>query len=158
MTDAQKDVETFDHPMNSQFRFKVDGVEIGRFAEVTGLQVDIEVATWQEGGENGYIHQFPGRIKWPNIVLKRGFVNNDALFEWAMASSGEKFAANGSKLTRRGGEITSLGSNDKVLRSWAFKECFAVRWNGPSFNVTGNDPLVEEIEIAHHGFIAKKGK
>ena len=35
-----------------------------------------------EGGHNGGVHRLVGRTKWPNLVLKRGITQNDALFAW----------------------------------------------------------------------------
>ncbi|MDC3332076.1 phage tail protein, partial [Ilumatobacter sp.] len=36
------------------FLFEVDGVEIGRFMEVSGLEVTVETEEIQEGGQNSF--------------------------------------------------------------------------------------------------------
>ncbi|HUC32028.1 MAG TPA: phage tail protein, partial [Ilumatobacteraceae bacterium] len=54
------------------FLFEVDGIAIGRFMEVSGLEMSIDVEPVQEGGQNGFVHQLPGRMTWPPLVLKRG--------------------------------------------------------------------------------------
>ena len=61
------------------FILKVDGREIGEFMEVSGLEVTVAVEDVEEGGQNGFVHKLPGRMTWPNIVLKRGITNNDNL-------------------------------------------------------------------------------
>jgi phage tail-like protein len=142
-------------PTTSSFLFEVDGVEIGMFSEVTGLEVHVEVATYPEGGENGYVHQLPGRMTWPNITLRRGVTDSDALFQWVNKSAGPGFASNNNKLTRSSGAITVIGSNGTRLRAWNLQEVFAVRWTGPRFAVGGTEPLDEELELAHHGFTSK---
>jgi len=141
--------------LNSRFLFEVDGVEIGVFSEVSGLEVTVDVVTYEEGGENGYIHKLPGRMTWPNIVLRRGVTDSDALFQWVRKSSGDDFAANGNKLTRCTGAITVLGADAERLRAWDLADAFAVRWSGPRFDVAGGDHLKEELEIAHQGFRSK---
>ena len=142
--------------LNSRFLFEVDGVEIGIFSEVSGLELSVDVVTYEEGGENGYVHKLPGRMKWPNIVLSRGITDSDALFEWVRKSSGDDFAANGNKLTRCTGAITVMGTTgDERLRAWELADAFAVRWTGPRLEVGGNDHLKEELEIAHQGFRSK---
>jgi phage tail-like protein len=141
--------------LNSRFLFEVDGVEIGVFSEVSGLEVSVDVVTYEEGGENGYVHKLPGRMKWPNIVLRRGITDSDALFQWVRKSSGDDFAANGNKLTRCTGAITVMGTGDDRLRAWELADAFAVRWSGPHFDVGGGDHLKEELEIAHQGFRSK---
>lgn len=138
----------------STFMFEVDGVEIGRFMDVGGLEVTIGVEEIEEGGENNYVHKLPGRMSWPNISLKRGITQNDSLLTWLNKSSGEQFAASGNKLTRSTAAITLIGPSGQRLRSWEFTGAFPVRWKGPDFAASSADTAVEELEIAHHGFRA----
>ena len=77
------------------FLVEVDGVEIGRFMEISGLEVTVGVEDVEEGGENSYVHKLPGRMTWPNVTLKRGITQNDGLLSWLNKSSGEQFAAAG---------------------------------------------------------------
>lgn len=137
------------------FLFEVDGVEIGRFMEVSGLQVTVETEDIQEGGQNSFVHKLPGRMTWPNVVLKRGVTQNDALLKWLNKSSGEQFASNGNKLERSTAAITLMGPGGERLRSWEFDGAFPVKWTGPNFAVASNDMAIEELELTHHGFRAK---
>ena len=137
------------------FLFEVDGVEIGRFMEVGGLEVTVGVEELEEGGENNYVHKLPGRMTWPNITLKRGITQNDTLLSWLNKSSGEQFAASGNKLERSTAAITLLGPSAQRLRAWEFDGAFPVKWKGPNFAVSSNDMATEELEITHHGFRAK---
>ena len=145
-------------PVEGRFLFEVDGVTIGSFGEVYGLEVHVGVTTYAEGGENGFVHQLPGRMTWPNIILRRGVTDSDALFEWVNRTSGSGFAANSNKLKRSTGAITVLGTGNERLRSWELRDVFAVRWSGPSFNAGSGRTLSEEIELAHHGFTSKTFK
>lgn len=138
----------------SQFIFEVDGVPIGTFREVTGLELDVSTQEYSEGGENGYVHKFPGQMRWPNLVLRRGLVKSDALFTWVSKSSGEGFAANGSKLTRSTGAVTIVDAKGTRLRSWSLDGVFAVKWSGPRLAAGSEDLLEETLEVAHHGFRA----
>jgi len=140
---------------SATFLFEVDGKEIGRFMEVSGLQVDIEVEQIEEGGQNGFSHKLPGRMSWPNLTLKRGITQNDSLLAWLNQSSGEGFAAAGNSLTRSTAAITLMGAGGKRVRAWNFDGAFQVKWTGPSFAANSNDMAVEELEIAHHGFRAE---
>ena len=140
---------------SATFLFEVDGVEIGRFMEVRGLEVSVETEELQEGGQNSFAHKLPGRMTWPNIVLKRGVTQNDSLLSWLNKSSGEQFAANGNKLQRSTAAVTLIGPSGTRLRSWEFDGAFPVKWTGPNFAVASRDMAVEELEIAHHGFRAR---
>ncbi len=144
-----------DIPTANAFLFEVDGVEIGIFREVYGLQVFVGVQEVREGGQNAFVRKLPGRMSWPNVVFKRGLTQTDALFDWLGKSSGEGFASSGSKLVRTTGAVTALDSQGSRLRSWEFADVFPVRWKGPDFETGRNEPLEEELEIAHHGFKSK---
>ncbi len=137
-----------------KFLFEVDsGMEIGRFSEVSGLSVEVQVETVEEGGENHFVHKLPGRMSWPNLVFKRGVTRSDNLFTWLTQSSGEGFEANGSRLRRRSASVVLLALDGTTrLRTWAVTGAFPVRWAGPSFDAASASPAVEELEIAHHGF------
>ena len=137
------------------FLFEVDGIEIGRFMEISGLEVSIETEDVQEGGQNSYVHKLPGRMSWPNMRLKRGITQNDSLFAWMNKSSGEQFTASGNKLTRSSAAITLMGPGGKRIRAWEIDGAFPVKWTGPSFSVSSTDMAVEELEITHHGFRAR---
>jgi phage tail-like protein len=142
-------------PVSGRFLFEVDGVEIGIFSEVSGLQLNVEVEEYAEGGQNGYVHKLPARMTWPNIVFRRGVTDSDALFDWVQKSSGEGFAANGNKLTRSTGAVTIIGWGNKRLRSWNLDGVFPIRWTGPKLSVNENVALEEELEVAHDGFRSK---
>ena len=144
-----------DLPVATRFLFELDGVELGVFREVRGLEVTVGLEQVREGGQNGFVHQLPGRMTWPHLVFRRGITQSDALFDWLAKSSGEGFAASGSKLTRSTGAVTAIGSNGSRLRSWDFIDVFPIRWKGPEFAVDSGVPLEEELEIAHNGFRAR---
>jgi len=140
-------------PAASFFIFEVDGVEIGAFTAVQGLQVEVDVVEYVEGGTNGYVHRLPGRVRWPNVVLRRGITKSDALFDWFKKTI-ESFGDKTNKLERCTGAITLLDDTAKRLRSWELEGAFPVAWRGPEFNADGDAASREELEIGHHGFRA----
>jgi phage tail-like protein len=142
-------------PVSTRFLLEVDGVEIGVFNQVSGLELTVGVETYAEGGQNGFVHKLPGRMTWPNLVFRRGITDSDALFAWVRKTSGEDFAANGNKLTRCTGAITVLASDSTRLRAWEVTAAFPVRWTGPRLDIGSVSPLDEELEVAHHGFKSK---
>lgn len=134
-----------------RFLFEIDGSEIGWFEEVSGLEFEIEVFEINEGGNNEFPHQLPGRVKWPRLTLKRGVTQNNELFEWLESVSGEGYDGD---LDRRTAAITLVGNDGTRLRAWEFIDAIPVKWSGPSFSVSSTDAPVESLEIAHHGFRA----
>jgi phage tail-like protein len=141
-----------DPPFAGKFVFTVEGLTIGAFTEVSGLSVSIDVEELAEGGQNQYTHKLPGRMKWPNLVLKRGVTNTDNLFQWFTQSSGDGFAGGGNKIVRRNGAVELRDAAGKVVRRWEFVEAYPVKWSGPKLAASGRDLAVEELEVCHRGF------
>lgn len=141
-----------DPPFVGRFMFTVDGLNIGAFTEVSGLSVQIDTEDLAEGGQNGYTHKLLGRMKWPNLVLKRGITDSDALFEWFAKCSGDGFAANGNKVEPMHGSVSLIDLKGKVIRKWEFTEAYPVKWTGPKFAASSRDLAVEELEVCHCGF------
>lgn len=143
---------TMDPPFAGKFVFTIDGLTIGTFTEISGLSVQIDVEELAEGGQNQYTHKLPGRMKWPNLVLKRGVTNTDNLFAWFAKSSGDGFAGNGNKIDRRNGAVTLVDSTGKSVRTWRFTQAYPVKWSGPKLAASSRDLAVEELEVCHCGF------
>lgn len=139
---------------SSRFLFEVDGVEIGLFREVAGLELDVTVEEYVEGGQNGYVHQLPGVMRWPHLKFSRGLVQSDALFSWVTKTSGEGFSGNDNTLTRATGAVTVISHTGQRLRSWELDGVFAVSWSGPQLLADSDAPLNETLEVAHNGFRA----
>jgi phage tail-like protein len=144
-----------DPPFAGKFVFTVDGLTIGAFTEVSGLSVQIEVEELAEGGQNQYTHKLPGRMKWPNLVLKRGITNTDNLFAWFAKSSGDGFSGNGNRIERHNGAVTLMNAAGKAVRTWKFTGAYPVKWSGPKLAASARDLAVEELEVCHRGFSAE---
>lgn len=142
-------------PWAGQFVFSVDDLEIGHFMEVSGLSVSVDEAKIEEGGQNEFVHRLPGRMTWPNLVLKRGVTSSDALFQWFRLTSGEGFTGRQNQLTRHTGHLSLYGDVNgtyRRIREWSFYGAFPVKWSGPTLSASSRDVATETLEIAHHGF------
>jgi len=146
------EARTTDPPFGARFVIVVDGVEIGAFTEVSGLAVTIDVEEIAEGGQNQFTHKLLGRMKWPNLVMKRGITNSDALFQWLNTCSGDGLTGQGNKVVGKDGEVRVLTPRGQPARSWHFMDAKPVRWTGPRLAASGSDLAVEELEVAHSGF------
>src|SRR3954471_21600460 len=45
---------------------------LGGFTECGGLEMNLAIEDYKEGGNNGAVLKFPGRVSWANLSLKRG--------------------------------------------------------------------------------------
>jgi phage tail-like protein len=129
----------------AELRFKVElpGLSIGRFRECTGIAVEVETKDYMEGGSNEFVHKLPTRIKYPNVVLKRGVTHEDALLKWFWESR--------NSVQRRDMTISLIGPGAKLVRTWAFLNAYPVKWTGPNLNAGSNQIATETLEVVHNG-------
>lgn len=138
-------------PFVGAFQLTVDGLELGAFCEVTGLAVTVDVEDVVEGGQNAYVRKLVKGMRWPNVTLKRGVTRSDVLFAWLKECSGD--ALNGGKVRRRNAAVTLADPGGEAVRTWRLEAAVPVRWTGPRLSASGRELAVEELEVAHHGFL-----
>ena len=129
------------HPFT--FRVEVEGHDIGFFRSVSGLSIETEVVEFREGGSE-LVHKLPGAKKYPNIVLKRGFTGDTALYDWYSSITRENTA-------RVDGSIVMLDQNGTEVARWNFYNGWPSKWHGPDFDASSNEVAIETLEIAHEG-------
>ena len=126
-----------------RFLVEIAGVEIGWFSECTGLQAEHEVTEYLPGGAVSPV-KLRGAIKYPNIVLKRGYTSATELWQW------RKSVLNG-QVDRRSGSITLLDEARNPALEWKFREGWPSKWEGPTLNAKNNEVAIETLEICHEG-------
>jgi phage tail-like protein len=119
-------------------------VAVGGFAECQGLEATMKVDDFNEGGNNGTVLKFPGRVSWTNITLKRGMAANSTLWDWFYG-----FVDGHGK--RRDGVIALLNEMLVPNNVWYFRRGLPLKYSGPQMNATQNNVAIEAIEIAHEG-------
>jgi phage tail-like protein len=137
-----------------ELRFTIklpNNTELGRFRECTGLAAEIECKDYNEGGVNDYVHKLPTRMKYPNLVLKRGVTYEDALLKWLWSVQRE--------LVRGNVTIQLMGPDldREGVRTWVFSNAFPVKWTGPNLNAGSNQIATETLEIVHTGLDMSAG-
>ncbi len=137
-------------------RFSVDiqGEIVGDFTECSGLNGEIEVETYQEGGLNEYEHKLPGRVKYGNVTLKNGLASALSLWDWFHSiSTGQ--------VKRREISIVMYmqyreGAYKGEAMRWNLTGAYPVRWEGPAFAAADNAVAIQSLEMAHHGITLSK--
>jgi phage tail-like protein len=114
------------------------------FSECSGLETTLELEPYQEGGNNGTVLQFPTRVTWGHIRLKRGMAFFDDLWEWYYG-----FVEGRGR--RRDGIIVLQDDIHMPVKIWQFTRGLPTKWTGPTLNATQSQVAVEELEIAHEG-------
>lgn len=119
-------------------------VAVGGFSECSGLEMSMKAEEYQEGGNNGTVLKFPGRVSWSNLTLKKGAGLGAALWEWHFG-----FAQGKGK--RRDGIVMLMNDLHVPVTIWYFRRGLPVKWTGPHLNAAQPAVAIESIEIAHEG-------
>lgn len=142
------------------FRFRVKlrqtsgGATLGNggFQECSGLEVEMDVQEYLEGGNNDAVIRRAGRAKYPQLVLKRGMFYsksgtvNRELWDWMQrVVSGER------PIARYDGQIEVMSVADEVAATWTFSRGLPAKIRGPELNAKTGEVAIEELHIAHEG-------
>lgn len=124
----------------------------GGFQECSGLEMEMDVQEYQEGGRNDGVVRRVGRAKYTNIVLKRGMffgesgkANRD-LWNWIQA-----VVAGQRPVPRYDGIVEVKSAGETVGATWLFHRGLPARITGPQLNAKTGDIAIEELHIAHEG-------
>jgi phage tail-like protein len=128
------------------FIITVDGIRAG-FSEVGGLATETDIIEYREGSEDITVRKIPGKRKYTNISLKRGYTTNGKdLWAW------RKTVMDG-KTARKGGTITLMDESRKAALTWEFSDGWPSKWAGPALNAKNNEIAIEELEICIEGLV-----
>ena len=140
--------------VSSNFEVQIENKVNGYFTEVSGLGSETEIAEHKVMGSGGLqvVKKVPGRLKWDNIVLKRGITSDLELWRW------RKEVEDGNvEGARTNGSIIMLDQAGSEIARWNFERGWPSKISGPAPKSDGNDIGVEELTITHE-YIERVGR
>ena len=128
------------------FRFvlELNSIPVGGFSECSGLDLEIEVEQYAEGGENRFVHKLPGRRKQSDIVLKRG-LSGVELWKWFNSQK------TGSIRPTSVGLVIRAYNPDERPMNLEIHDAFPIRWQGPQLDAGQSAVATETVTVAHQG-------
>lgn len=121
------------------------------FSECSGLEMSTEVFEYQEGGLNEYVHKIPGRTKFGNVTLKRGFMHLNEFYKLFTDMEGELLKSRAA-MTRY---LVTIELHNPAITGgvikWTLSDAFPVKWVAPSLKADDTSVAIESLEFAHHG-------
>ena len=117
---------------------------VGRFTSVTGLSMEVEYETYNEGGANYPRHFFKGN-KPQVLVLEQGIMTtvDNASLLIASTSIGASLPMSGT--------IILYDSFGEPQRSWSIVDARIQKYVGPELNANQPALAVSRIELVHNG-------
>jgi phage tail-like protein len=134
-----------DHIGAYNFRLEIQDaagafVPVGTFKAVDGLDSETEVIEYQDG-DDLVLRKRPGRVKYGDITLKKGYLNSRSIYEWRQQVISQE-------LPKKAGRIILVDDANQEIARYNFFEAWPSKWKGTSLDGKGNDVLTEEIELA----------
>jgi phage tail-like protein len=122
----------------------------GVFTEVSGLQGEIEIFKYREGGINNQVHMLPGAATVGNLTLKRGIVKGNDFFLWFKEILGGSIKRQNITIRMHG--PGGLENQNDPLYSWSLINAFPCKWSTTNLSADATSLVIESLELAHEGF------
>jgi phage tail-like protein len=134
---------------NFRFRIEVEGIQQAGFSEISGFDASLSVIEYREGNETITARKLPGLAKYGNITLKWGVTDSMDMYNWMSESIQGKIA-------RKTVTIIAIDEEGGDVATWQVIEAWPSKYSAPSFNGTGNEVAIENLELAHEGMTRTK--
>ena len=119
------------------FKLEIDGVTVGGFKEVSGLESEGE-RTAQVASST--VNNRPGRTKYSHIILKNGLIKSDIIDAW-------RKAVMDGKVDRKSGSVIYLDKTDKEIARYNFFHAWPVGWKAPELTARSGMRTIEELDL-----------
>lgn len=130
------------------FELFPQGLQDGRFQEVSGLGVEMQMENVKEGGENRFEHALPVRAKASDLVLKRGLFVGSGVYKW-FDNAMSNFEFQPVNLV-----VSLLNELHAPLLSWRVVHALPKKWEVSAFNAEQNTLAIETMTLTYRYFTA----
>ena len=129
-----------------KFELSPEVLDDTRFQEVSGLEAEMEMESFTEGGQNRFTWQLPKRTRYSDITLKRGMFIKSPLIAWCRDAL-ENFLFAPANVT-----ISLLNEQHVPVMSWYVVNAIPKKWSVSGFNAQENSIVVESITLSYRYF------
>ena len=116
------------------------------FQEVSGLDAEIEMESFTEGGQNRFSWQLPKKVRYSDITLKRGLFVGSGIVLWCR-NAFENFVFEPVNVT-----IALLNDKHVPLQAWYVVNAIPKKWSISGFNAQENSIVIESITLSYEFF------
>jgi phage tail-like protein len=123
----------------------MDGLSIGWFTGCSGLTLEFETVTFKEGNGSMIIERKrPGKPTYEEIVLKRGFTRDKALYDWF-----DEVAVAGSPTPYKTGSIVIYDRTQNEVARFNIEQAWPSKLSVSDLSAGSDEVMVEELTIQH---------
>jgi phage tail-like protein len=142
MTDAKVHDESF---QGSFFALEIDALTLAWFTGCSGLSLEFDVTTYKEtNGKKVIERKRPGKPKYSEVVLKRGFTTSKVVHDWF------KEVVDAQKPTPyKTASIVLYDRQQTEVGRFSLEACWPSKMSMSDLSTGSDDVLVEELTIQH---------
>jgi phage tail-like protein len=132
------------------FAVEIDGINRAGFKGATGLDASTAATKYREGTDATLAsRQVPGLLTMSNITLTRGVTDDRSLWDW------REGVMKGNTQRRNISIVLRDDQGNEKIR-WNLRDCWPIKWAGPSFDATADAVAIETLELVHEGLEVSK--
>jgi phage tail-like protein len=146
----------------TNFFLEVDGEVIDTLSEVSGLDVELEIAEVTQRSATGqYVqHKAFSKPKWTGELTVKRIAPLDAtkdnLWKWFNGIREKGMSADNRSGERKDGSIVIYDTTMKEIARWNFYKAWPSKISQDQLTVGSNDPIAESITLQHEKLERKK--
>lgn len=140
----------YEMPLAFSFEVRIPGFSNEgecSFRDVGGLSVKMEMETINEGGVNDYVHKFPKRAKYNELVLKRGLLKGSQIITWTNDAI-RNFIFKPKQIY-----ISLIDEQKTPTIRWRVENAYPIGIEMAEFKAQDNAIAIETLTIAYDYFV-----
>jgi phage tail-like protein len=141
---------------NFKYRIWFGGVEVAACRKMSTLDATVNTVKFRAGNNPSSVDQvMPGRVEYQPVTFESGMTNDDSLERWANELI-KHDASDGARVPepnfRRLVEILVMDIDGTPVKKYVLHDAFPTKYSISELDASGNDVLIETLELTHHGF------
>jgi phage tail-like protein len=131
--------------LGSFFALELDGVEVAFFTACSGIGLEYDVVKFkQTNGAKVIEVKRPGRPKYSEVVLKRGFTPNKKLYEWF-----DEVVESAKPTPYKTASIVIFDRDAKEVARFNMEKFWPSKLSVSDLKAGSDEVMIEEITIQH---------
>jgi len=119
----------------------------GNFSAVSGLDFSSNPVSQKEGGLAGFSHSLTDIGSFSSLTLKRGFTDDDKLYEWCESTH------NTMKTQPCNILISLLNKQNLPVKNWLVFNAVPKSWESGGLSADNKTVMVESVSFTYQNFI-----
>ena len=129
----------------SFFSLEVQGITLAYFTACSGISLEFEPITFKQGdGKMIVERKRPGRPKYSEVVMKRGFTQDQTLHKWF-----DEVVKGATATPYKTASIVIFGRDANEVARFNLLNCWPSKLSVSDLSAGSDDVMIEEITIQH---------